>query len=665
VAGQRRFRNDERPYFQQMIVQKKRIKQVDRMLMAFQRATLDLSKNSFAPDPFRYCDYDYRLNETLEELCAQLKEHEYRPQKAENFDLPKGKYAIRPGVIVDVLDLTIINRLLEDFIFKLDAELPAGVTAYRLRTDKKLGFKVDREHVYYVMSRAKRERIKIEQSWYDLWAVFKEELIKDLKDDKFKFVARTDISTYFEDINHYILSDILKQKVKGQSGNINLITEIYRSWAVRDPSRVRQPRGLPQGSNTSGILSNFYLEIVDSYLEEERKKGKIKWYRYCDDIYVLCKSELRATAILLKIGRLLRMLGLKQNSQKTEPITAQKALSEIHNSIADNLKEIMDESRKKKIDVKELKQRFKSNFRNISRLKLVSKKHETALFTAYTAASVLNIDILKQRVGKDFLHFPTRAKNICKYARQFINSKPVYRRMAIFLTQRERLLLYNFQLAHLVSVFRNVKKIDLHVAREIWSIVNEKERHWYVKEQSICTLSFLGRGFLTKNRIIALLNVKNHAFIRRASLSLVPICCNREDSIKMLQHIARELDVRVARMSNFILTLIDVEEPAIRYIQKFEPMNSIYVGDQFWILRYLCLNQSQNVKKRLSQLLRRLRKEFRTNQIVCEEIEIMDTILGPFPNIKRKPPKRRVRKYITKQNIQNAEPSKELEFAKK
>ena len=460
-----------------------------KMFLAFQRATLDLEK-SFAPDPFKYCDYEYQLDETLKVISHHLKVGEYRSKRVENFDLPKGEFAIRPGVIVDILDLTCINRLLVDFIFKLDRKLPAGVTAYRRRRDPRLQFRIELEPAYFILPKYKREKIKIEEPWYNLWPEYRKKLLSDLQSGKYNHVAVTDITAYFEDINHITLGEILKKKTSSNINRINMIMEIYSNWALRDPANVRQRRGLPQGSVISGVLSNYYLEIIDTYLENEKKRGKIKWYRYCDDIHVLCKSRPEAIAILLKIGTLLRQLGLNQNAEKTKPLTKEEAIADIQNEIAENITCIIEDSQKRRANRDTLIGRLRNEYKKISRRKTLDEKVELSLMRMYTATRILDSPLLTNRVGNDFVKLPMRSRSICSYGRQFINYKPVFRGFSLYL--KERNLLHNYQLASLVTAFRNLKKKDKDISKAIKEIATDQRRHWYVRVQAISSLFYLG-----------------------------------------------------------------------------------------------------------------------------------------------------------------------------
>jgi len=603
----------------------KRVTELDKMFLAFQRAATDLEKSS-SPDPFRYAEYDYNLAETLKDLIRDLKENEYRPKRAENFYLPKGELAMRPGMIIDILDLSVLNRLLADFILNLDEKLPSGVTAYRIRKDNKLQFRVEREAAYFVLPRYKRDRIKIMESWYNLWPAYRRHLLNDLKSGNYKFLATTDITAFFEDIDLLTLGEILKRKVGSHQKKINVITETYRSWALRDPGNIRQRRGLVQNIGISGLLSNYYLDILDSYLEEEKKNRRIKWYRYCDDINVLCKTKERAKAVLLNIGMLLRQLGLNQNAEKTKILSSEDAIKWVWNETAENISLIIDEIAKKKVNKNDLVARLRLEYKKISRKRVFDRKLEASLFRAYTAALLLDSPILIRRAYDDFLKFPVRSSHICKYARRFVNYLPIFKNFRELLHKKTRLLLYNFQLAFLASVFRNLKRSDKDVYVHLLETALDQKRHWYARIQAINTVFYLGVGMLRIKQIRELLDKDSNRYVRRAAIVLLPLCCNRQETIKWLIELARDLNITVSRMANFLLELTNSEKLAKNQLKKFSQLNYVFLGDQIWRIWFLSLNNNVNVQRSLSSLLLRIDKEFRNYPVIKRHINAIREI---------------------------------------
>lgn len=591
-----------------------------KMLLSFQRAISDLESGPL-PDPLKYAEYDYALSDLIHLLVSQLQDNEYRPKQAENFDMPKGEFAIRPGVALNVMDLSVLHRLASDFIVNLDKKLPSGVIAYRLREDKKLQYRIERKSAYFVLPRYKRNRIKIEESWYNLWPQYREQLKKDLQSNRYHYVASTDITAFFEDVNLQTLGEILKKKSSRHIKQINAIIEIFASWALRDPGNIRQSRGLPQGINMSGVLANHYLEIIDEYLESVNKKARgkdrIKWYRYCDDINILCKSPLRARAILFNIGRLLRRLGLNQNAHKTNVYSSAKALDVMFYPVIDNVSDIIKVLKKKGIKREDLIARLRQEYKKIPRRDAkYEKKHETALFCIYNAARILDSKLLVKRANHDFERFPVRAKNICGYVRRFINMPTVLSVFTILASQKKRLLLYNYQLAFLLTVFRNCKKQDKKIFKSLLEIFDEKERHWYVKVQAINTLFYYGIGLLREKHFGKFISSKNERYVRKIALILLPLTYSKKDTMDKLNKYAKELDVSVSRMANFLIALTRDKNLALTHLRKFNQPNYVFVGDQIWRLWFIGLNDNPDVVKKFDLTLQIIKQEFRNYQLV-------------------------------------------------
>ena len=598
-----------------------------KMLLSFQRAISDLESGPL-PDPLKYAEYDYALNDLVHLLISQLQDNEYRSKRAENFDMPKGEFAIRPGAALNVMDLSVLHRLASDFIVTLDKKLPSGVIAYRLREDKKLQYRIERQSAYFVLPRYKRNRIKIEESWYNLWPQYREQLKKDLQSNRYHYVASTDITAFFEDVNLQTLGEILKKKSSKHIKQINTIIEIFASWALRDPGNIRQSRGLPQGINMSGVLANHYLEIIDEYLESVNKKARgkskdrIKWYRYCDDINILCKSPLRARAILLNIGRLLRRLGLNQNAHKTNVYSSKKALDVMFYPIIDNVSGIIEVSKKKGAKREDLIAKLRQEYKKLPRRDAkYEKKHETALFCIYNAARILDSKLLAKRANHDFERFPVRAKNICGYARSFINMPTVLNVFAGFVSPKKRLLLYNYQLALLLTVFRNCKKQDKKIFKSLLEIIDEKERHWYVKVQTVNTVFYYGIGLLREKHFGKFISSKNEGYIRKTALILLPLIYSRNDTMKKLNKCAQELDVNVSRMANFLIRLTTDKNLALTHLRKFSQPNYVFVGDQIWRLWFIGLNNNPDVVRKLDSILRIIKQKFRNYQIVKHHLD--------------------------------------------
>jgi RNA-directed DNA polymerase len=100
---------------------------------------------------------------------------------------------------------------------------------------------------------------------------------KQSKNNKLNFYClKCDIKKFFDSIDHQVLIDILKRRIK--NGDIlDLIQEIVFSF--------RTDTGIPLGNLTSQYFANIYLNELDQFVKH---KSRIKYYiRYTDDFLIL------------------------------------------------------------------------------------------------------------------------------------------------------------------------------------------------------------------------------------------------------------------------------------------------------------------------------------------------------------------------------------------
>ena len=76
-------------------------------------------------------------------------------------------------------------------------------------------------------------------------------------------------------------------------------------------------RGIPQGSPISALLSNIYMLEFDLALLSKLSLTESVFYRYCDDILIICDSE-KENEIYEFVNDEIRKLGLNLQEKKTE-----------------------------------------------------------------------------------------------------------------------------------------------------------------------------------------------------------------------------------------------------------------------------------------------------------------------------------------------------------
>lgn len=103
-------------------------------------------------------------------------------------------------------------------------------------------------------------------------------LKKDLKDiQNTKYCLKMDIRKYYPSIDHLILKNIVRKKIKDKR-----LLELLDGIIDSAP-------GIPIGNYLSQFFANLYLSYFDHWLKEERR---IKYYyRYADDMVILASNK--------------------------------------------------------------------------------------------------------------------------------------------------------------------------------------------------------------------------------------------------------------------------------------------------------------------------------------------------------------------------------------
>ncbi len=129
----------------------------------------------------------------------------------------------------------------------------------------------------------------------------------------YTFIVDIDLRTFFDEVDHCLLLNLLYQKVK-----CPITLQLIRSW-LRAPILVKgklkkRRKGVPQGSPISPLLSNILLNELD----KELTKRKLRFVRYADDFSIYTKSRGRAKATMRSIGKFLNTrLKLTVNRDKS------------------------------------------------------------------------------------------------------------------------------------------------------------------------------------------------------------------------------------------------------------------------------------------------------------------------------------------------------------
>ena len=148
-----------------------------------------------------------------------------------------------------------------------------------------------------------RDKIALKCMFNTLNTIYKDDLSNELihtKIDKIKTsiyskkydsYIKIDIKNFYPSINHEILKKIIIRKTRKKQF-INLLNNAIQQDTVRKSNknikRYTNKIGVPQGLSISNILASIYFIDFDNV---HYQKTNYDYYRYVDDILILCNKE--------------------------------------------------------------------------------------------------------------------------------------------------------------------------------------------------------------------------------------------------------------------------------------------------------------------------------------------------------------------------------------
>lgn len=153
------------------------------------------------------------------------------------------------------------------------------------------------------------------------YAIIKlKQYLNEIKHKDF-YILKCDIRKFFYNIDHNILKDIIKKKIKDKD-ILNIVYCIIDS--SNNYNIYENGKGLPIGNMTSQILAIYYLNELDHFIKE---KLHIKYFiRYMDDFILIHEDKEYLKFCLIEIKNLLDRYKLELN-EKTMIISKKQGLN--------------------------------------------------------------------------------------------------------------------------------------------------------------------------------------------------------------------------------------------------------------------------------------------------------------------------------------------------
>jgi len=254
-------------------------------------------KDDWFYDAVRYEDL-LSNGKNLHKILSQnleINHGEYKSGHKAVYDVPKRSLGLRYTLEIDFYDRFLYQAICSYLIPYFDPLLSNRVFSHRYN-------KYGKEKYLF------KHRI-------ELWNTFENISYLALIDDKALLV--TDLLNYFEQIsidaieNAFVtmISDI--DATGAEKNNIRSAVSTLR--VLLEKWCYSERHGLPQNRDASSFVANVVLTAVDKSMV---KKG-YDYFRYVDDIRIICSDEFEAKRALNDLIFELRKLGLNINSKKT------------------------------------------------------------------------------------------------------------------------------------------------------------------------------------------------------------------------------------------------------------------------------------------------------------------------------------------------------------
>ncbi|WP_367899171.1 reverse transcriptase domain-containing protein [Leptospira sp. WS58.C1] len=392
-----------------------------------------------------YYAYEVSIDKNISHLHEILKGGAYSPQYPTRIFMPKPSGLQRPITLLQIEDQIVLQAIANLYINKLH------------RRRKKL----QEKSIFSNIFDNDTESEFVIKKWKYSYPKFKDEVYR-LFESNYKWVAKFDLSAFYDTISHELLLRILNPTKEYESR-----TEILKwlnTWSsVAKSSAIGH--GIPQGPIASNILADLFMLPVDEILSE-----KYSYLRYVDDIRILGESEKEVRKAIIELEILCRNRGLIPQGNKYSIFLAknkEQALGALP-SISESIDEINVFTKKEKI-VKYFYQSVSENKKEV----VDKTRFKYILFRGVADSKILSI------VLKLMPKYPEHIDAISAYLRLYTKSKRIFKACLENLGNTP----YGYvagEMWHLLSIFATIdeKRNLLRTAIASLKIENDFNYRW-------------------------------------------------------------------------------------------------------------------------------------------------------------------------------------------
>jgi len=312
-------------------------------------------------------------------------------------EVPKTPFSTRPGSDFALDDRLAFHAAVASMAPRIERLLSDAVYSARTSTDPRY----------------------LNKSGRDQWLAWRKQTVR-LIEDGYKWLVKTDVTSYFDNIEHRLLfADI--DRVSPDRAVGSALKRMLSEWA---PVTAR---GIPQGPDVSRTLGNLYLIPVD----EQMDTGGWKYLRFLDDIHVLGRTRREVIEGVRTLERECRRRGLGLSGHKTQLLVGGEASASLTDPALDQAQYWFDKSAGP-IARHELRGILRGS---LSMAGSLNSRH--ALFSLYRLRLLRDWYMIKEVIA-NIEHLAPVATAATEYLYPFLGRKHVERGLLVYFMNRDR-----------------------------------------------------------------------------------------------------------------------------------------------------------------------------------------------------------------------------------
>lgn len=263
-------------------------------------------------EPLDYIDFEVNLDNEINDLRQRIERGDYQPQRPFVHMSPKNNGVNRPTITLHIEDSILYRFCIE----QIDKQIIKLTRQKNIRGG--------------IMASPKSQPTDDEyyEKWFIDWMDHQRSVHNALR--RKKYIATTDISAYFDNIDLDVLKELLRDSIKDKPNLLSLLFYFLDSAKLRYGYKTTLNTGLLQDDiDCSRLLAYFFLYPHDVRMIDFCNKTGADFFRYVDDMNFAVNSEIQAKQALRELTTSLRELGLLASIEKTEILAKDKALEEM------------------------------------------------------------------------------------------------------------------------------------------------------------------------------------------------------------------------------------------------------------------------------------------------------------------------------------------------